>query len=241
MIDRIKALCAEQGININQLEKKCGISIGTISHWRKSKPRADVLAVVADNLGVSMEYLLTGNSPTVLYSITPGAAPKGEDKELLDAYHRATDADREIIDFIVARYAAPIIELRPVPLLGTAAAAGHGEPDTGLPWESYDVPADSPAEFAVRVSGDSMAPVLTDGEIALCVKKRPDIGDLAVIMVNGSLLVKQYIRDNYGNVYLRSLNRKRKDCDYDLMSSGNDTAMYYGKVILDKKIPLVDD
>ena len=64
MIERIKTLCAEKGININQLEKKCGISIGTISHWRKSTPRADVLYIVADALGVTMEYLLIGKPAT---------------------------------------------------------------------------------------------------------------------------------------------------------------------------------
>ena len=33
-----------------------------------------------------------------------------------------------------------------IPLLSTAAAAGPGEMDTGLPWEKYTVPADSKAD-----------------------------------------------------------------------------------------------
>jgi len=126
-----------------------------------------------------------------------------------------------------------------IPLFPTAAAAGKGEIDTELPWEDYEVPADSKAEFAVRISGDSMEPLLNDGQIVLCTKERPDIGDVAIVMVNGALLVKQFITDGR-NVYLRSINRKRKDCDYDIWESGNDTVICYGTVILKKRPPLVD-
>lgn len=126
-----------------------------------------------------------------------------------------------------------------IPLLSTAAAAGPGEMDTGLPWEKYTVPADSKAGFAVRISGDSMEPVLTDGQIALCAEKTPQVGDVAVMMVNGALLVKQFIGDGH-NIYLRSINRKRKDADVDIWESGNDTVVCYGTVIMKKRPPLVD-
>ena len=89
----------------------------------------------------------------------------------------------------------------------------------------------------MKISGDSMEPYLHDGEVVLCKRKRPEIGDLAVIMVNGFLVVKQYITDGL-NIYLRSMNRNRKDLDVDIWSSGNDTVVGYGTVIL-KKLPLV--
>ena len=93
------------------------------------------------------------------------------------------------------------------------------------------------AKYAVKVSGDSMEPHLHDGDIALCVRRRPEIGELCVIMVNGLIYVKQYITDGM-NMYLRSLNRERKDCDVDVWASGNDTVTAYGTVIF-KKLPLV--
>lgn len=127
-----------------------------------------------------------------------------------------------------------------IPLLSTAAAAGRGEMDTGLPFEKYEAPANSKADFAVRISGDSMEPVLEDGQIVLCVEKTPQIGDVTVMMVNGALLVKQFIGDGR-NIYLRSLNRNRKDADVDIWESGNDTVKCYGTVILKKRPPLVDD
>ena len=127
------------------------------------------------------------------------------------------------------------VEDKIIPLFGTAAAAGPGEMDTGLPWEDYAVPADSPADFAIRISGDSMEPVLHDGQIALCAEKTPQIGDVAVMQVNGCMLVKQFIRDSFGNLYLRSVNRDRSATDVDVKASGNDTVLCFGTVLLPQR------
>ena len=240
-VERIRKICKDRHISIARLERECGFGNGYISNLKRDILPYDRLVAVAEFLSVSPEYLSSGKEEKPAGN---GGLSEG-DANILRAYHQASAADRQIIDNIVSRYmpaaGAEIVQrMKPVPLFGTSAAAGPGEPDTGLPWENYEVPEDSRAEFAVRITGDSMTPVLDDGEIALCVKRRPQVGDLAVIMVNGALLVKQYIRDNYGNVYLRSLNRARRDCDYDIMASGNDTAMCYGIVMLAKRVPLVD-
>lgn len=60
MLERIKQLCAENGLTVNQLEIKLGFSIGTIGHWKESMPKADKLLAVAKALKVSMDYLLYG-------------------------------------------------------------------------------------------------------------------------------------------------------------------------------------
>lgn len=129
----------------------------------------------------------------------------------------------------------PKRETKIIPLFVAAAGPGEPVPDEGF--GDYEVGADSDANFAVKISGDSMEPYLHDGEVVLCKRKRPEIGELAVIMVNGFLVVKQYITDGL-NIYLRSLNRNRKDLDVDIWSSGNDTLVGYGTVIF-KKLPLV--
>ena len=129
----------------------------------------------------------------------------------------------------------PKPKMKVIPLF--AAAAGPGDQPSQDGFEDYEVPEDSKAKFAVKISGDSMEPHLHDGDIALCVRRRPEIGELCVIMVNGLIYVKQYITDGM-NMYLRSLNRERKDCDVDVWASGNDTVTAYGTVIF-KKLPLV--
>ena len=60
--ERVKRLCKENGITIQQLEKQIGLSNGTISKWDRYNPRMDKLQLVADFFSVSTDYL-TGVSP----------------------------------------------------------------------------------------------------------------------------------------------------------------------------------
>lgn len=226
MYNTIIRLCKEQNINVAELERRAELSNGTIKKWRESVPSVTKAFNVARALGVSVEYLLGEN--------TPAAPVDGLSADIarLDAH------GRKLVEAIVAvelEKAAPV-ETKIIPLF--AAAAGPGEPVDGEPLDEYEVDADSPAQFAVRISGDSMEPELHDGEIVLCKRKRPQTGELAVINVNGFMLVKQYIEDPYGNIYLRSINRARKALDVDLWASGNDTAVGYG-VVIHRKLGLV--
>lgn len=61
VVDRIDALLAQRNENRNHL-RNVGIMQQTISGWSRHDrmPRADDLLKIADYLGVSMEYLLTG-------------------------------------------------------------------------------------------------------------------------------------------------------------------------------------
>ena len=56
--EKIKELCKQKGISINQLEKEAGLTNGSISKWNNNMPQADRLKAVADVLKVKMEKLL---------------------------------------------------------------------------------------------------------------------------------------------------------------------------------------
>ena len=244
--ERIKARRKELGISADDLALVLGISRSTMFRYEKGdieKVPGDTLEPIARALHTTPAYLMGW----VEDDSRPASSFKdvtAKEYALVRSYRKASPSDRQIIDNIVARYPVEEIDAslasKIIPLFGTAAAAGPGEFDTGLPWEEYSVPADSGADFAVRISGDSMEPVLQDGQIALCAEKVPQIGDVTVMMVNGALLVKQFISDSYGNIYLRSLNRARRDLDLDVMVSGNDTVTCYGIVILRRRPALVD-
>lgn len=239
-MNNIKALRKACGFTLKELADLCEVSESTIQRIESGtrKPSFEVMLKLGEALNCPASDIFTDRNSTE-FSVSL------LEREFIHKYRSLDKHGRNVVDFVLnAEYQRCAVEPEPeaeqktkiIPLF--AAAAGPGEPVDGEPLDEYEVDAKSPAQFAVKISGDSMEPELHDGEIVLCEKRRAKIGELAVIMVNGFLLVKQYIEDGYGNIYLRSLNRDRADLDYDILASGNDTVTGYG-VVIHRHIPLV--
>lgn len=72
--DRIKKLCEEQGIkSLRKLEELSGVPYNVITKWDRFRPSAQNLALVADYLHVSTDYLLTGDDKEADKNDTPTA------------------------------------------------------------------------------------------------------------------------------------------------------------------------
>lgn len=234
MMNRLKELRESRGMNMKEAADALGFKYMTYVNYEKGERQlySETLIKIADFYDVSIDYLLGRDDKVV--SIKP---------PLVQKYEMLDDIGRSVVDAVIEtesmreRIETPM-PTKIIPLFGTSFAGGPGEPDNGEPFEDYEVPIDSPAEFAVRVTGDSMEPELHDGEIVLCMKRRPKIGEIVVALVNGSFYVKQFISDG-SNIYLRSVNRARKDSDLDIWASGDYTGMCFGTVI-HRRIPIVE-
>ena len=125
-------------------------------------------------------------------------------------------------------------EPRVIPLYRNPAAAGYASPVFGEDFDYIPVTEDVPqaAEFAVRISGDSMAPYIADGSVVYVNRDPLREGDGGIFCVDGDLFCKQYYKDPAGVVYLFSLNRKRADADVILPPSGSRGLVCFGRVIL---------
>lgn len=66
MIDIIRELAKEKNMSITSLEQTLGLGNGTIGKWKKQNPTCDKLKLVADYLGVTIDYLLTGKENILL-------------------------------------------------------------------------------------------------------------------------------------------------------------------------------
>jgi transcriptional regulator with XRE-family HTH domain len=64
-VDEVKRICKERKIPISKLEQACGFSNGYVGKLREGKFPADRLYSIAQFLGVSVDYLLTGEEPKV--------------------------------------------------------------------------------------------------------------------------------------------------------------------------------
>ena len=238
MKTNIRILRNEKGFTQLELAKRVDVSESMISQYETGKkmPSYETLLKLGEALECSVSDILDERK-------TDGLELTGFEKALVKKYRALDDHGRELVDAVLdieyTRCAKPVKEERKVKVIPLfPAATGPGEPMETTAFQEHEVDANSTAQFAVRISGDSMEPELHDGEVVLCVRRRAQIGELAVIMVNGFLYVKQYIADSFGNIYLRSLNRQRKDLDVDIMASGNDTVTGYG-VVIHRHVPLV--
>lgn len=236
--DRIKSLRTDANMTQEELAAKLGISKGAIGNYETGRriPDMETMNALADIFNVDMDYLTGRANEKPEYSL--------EEQWLIGCYRKSDEDIKTAVKTILRKFgAAPQkseIEKpkKTIPLFGSAFAAGSFEPGTQAePFVDYEVDADSKGEFAVRISGDSMEPELHDGEIVLCKKRTPQIGEIVVCLVNGSFYVKQFITDGI-NIYLRSINRARKDADLDIWHYNNDTVQCFGTVI-HRKIPLV--
>ncbi len=206
----------------------------------KRQPDNETLLMLAEYYHVSVDSLLNGDGNSAFVSpsesLTLGAIALAKRFDALDEHGQ--DMLLRVVDGEEARMqreseaAAEVVPLKKrVPLLRGVAA---GPTDLfGDVVDRYEVDADSPADFAIKINGDSMEPFFPDGSVQLVCYEKLSIGDIGVFMLDGGLLCKQYVRDNFGNVYLNSLNRDRADASVMISTSSNHTLTCYGKIICD--------
>lgn len=229
---RLKELREARGWKMKDAAAAIGIPYTTYRGYENGDRGLDseLLIQFADFYDVSIDYLLCRDQKVVHFK-----------PPLVQKYEQLDETAKRVVDSVIGiELERNIEESAPkkiIPLF--PAAAGPGEPQEGNAFDSIEA-TDERADFAVRISGDSMLPYFEPGEIVMCKNKIEfETGDIAVVMVNGFLLVKQYFDGYNGQWYLRSLNRERSDLDYDFIPSGTDTPVPYG-IVIHKRIPLVE-
>lgn len=60
LIDRLEVEVKKKGLTFNRIERECGLGNGTIKRWNDQSPRLDKLVLVAQYVGVSLDYLVFG-------------------------------------------------------------------------------------------------------------------------------------------------------------------------------------
>ena len=247
----LKRLLDEREMNAGDLARLTGINSNTLySVIRRDSMRVDfdTLLKICAALEVPLDVFYRDRFPNV---VTMEPAVPGE-LELIAGYRRLDESGRELIELVLkhelGRHSeitraeedkpAPI-KMRTIPLYLTPAAAGYASPAFGDDYIDHEVPEDSEADFAARISGDSMEPYIADGSIVL-VSRKPELydGDVGLFYVDGDMKCKQFCEDSFGNTYLLSLNRERSDSDQIIRANSDITLFCFGKVLLSRRPPL---
>ncbi|QCZ51005.1 helix-turn-helix domain-containing protein [Levilactobacillus brevis] len=92
LFERVKKMSKERGLSLSQLNDKAGLGKNAIYKWKTQKPSTENIQKVASALGVTVDYLLSGeeqkNETTKKVNI----------EDLLDGTAMLTDRDGELTD-----------------------------------------------------------------------------------------------------------------------------------------------
>lgn len=88
IVERIKQQCKAKNTSMNALEKELGLGNGTIRLWDVKDPGSSKVILVANRLGCSLDWLLTGKEAA---DLTP------EEQQLVELYRNSSATGRKLI------------------------------------------------------------------------------------------------------------------------------------------------
>lgn len=212
-IIRIKALIDDLGITQSEFAKRIAIDASNFSkHLTGKLPISDSLInKIVVELGVSKEWLCSGNGP--MYGPT-GSNANGNGNDVHAHIRTLTLPSGAIVPEV--RNGAKVYGLDV-----TAGNLGRERMFTDdLVIGSIDVPFINPDCSIVKVSGDSMKPIINNGDmIAIREIKNPNLifwGQIYVVLLEDYRMVK-YVRkhENPDRVILRSENKEYDDIEIE--------------------------
>jgi len=198
-----------------ELAKAAGIPYTTLDSMLKRESDTSRLATIykiAEYLEVSVEELVFDKSSTA-----KSEAFTDEEKDMIRDFRRIDDRGRRTVlaslkhelSFGASLYETVKLVKRTLPVYNAPAAAGEALPIIA---DDYDLvetdSAPSEADFGIRISGDSMEPLIDDGDV-VWVKREEQIssGEIGIFVLNGESLCKKIDNSN-GACRLISLNKK---------------------------------
>lgn len=229
---RLKELRENKGLKQQELAEILGVKNTAISNYELdiSSPKEETMFKIFKFFNVTPNYMFQDD-----IEIKSEMLLTLQEKEGIKKYHALDEHGKKLVSFVLMEEynrctSKPEEEEIPTITIQHSlhkVSAGHGfDLNNEDEWEEIEVP-DTPearrADFSLTISGDSMEPIYSDGDIML-VKSQPtvDIGETGIFVVNGS----GYIKQNGGD-RLISLNPDYKD----IFFSEGDTVSCAGKVI----------
>lgn len=229
---RLKELRESKELKQQELAEILGVKNTAISNYELdiSSPKEETMFKIFRFFNVTPNYMFQDDieiKSEVLLTL--------QEKEGIKKYHALDEHGKKMVNFVLTEeytrcISEPKAEEMPTITIQHSlhkVSAGHGfDLNNEDEWEEIEVP-DTPearrADFSLTISGDSMEPIYSDGDIVL-VKAQPtvNIGETGIFVVNGS----GYIKQNGGD-RLISLNPEYND----IFFSEWDTVSCAGKVI----------
>ena len=222
----IKQLIKAKGLTLKEFAKENNIPYTTLLHITNnsiSGAAVDTVIKICKSLGIKVDQLEEIENKDIKIHQTIYSS---EEHMLIEKYKELDKTAKKIVDFILTedtpkeqpkQKPRPKFEVMPqeeqtkyIDIFDLPVSAGTGiYLDTDYK-DMFEIPLNNEtadANFALRVSGDSMEPDYFDGDIIL-IKSQPqvDIGELGIFIYDNEGYFKKWDGDK-----LVSLNKKYKD------------------------------
>lgn len=208
--EQIKKFRERRNMTQDDLAEKLGTTRQSISRYEigERKANQDILFALSDIFGVAVDdfFPAAKEGITTIYN---QLAPPRQEKVYNFAERQLEEQNRENVVHFPKKEKLPTIK-------NSASAANPTElvyGDTVVEEEEFErVP--SSADFAVPIIGDSMEPVIRNGQFVF-VKEQPDVedGEIAIVELDGDGVTCKEIYKDYENqtIILRSINDLYED------------------------------
>lgn len=241
--ERLKELRLNKDMSQAEIAKLLGISRGQISKIESDASNNITVSTLASYMNffsVSADYIVTGENTVNYFS--------DEEKKLILSYRKLSkNSKQKILNFIeISTIPIALSSMTNVPMLEDTSAEytvskkysvpALGKVAAGAPIEAIEniltfIETDLPnVQFALYAKGDSMEPVIMNGDIIL-VHKTPVLenGEIGVFKINDDVTCKIY-HSHQDRIELHSINTNYSPLIY-LKNSSNEFQII-GKVIL---------
>lgn len=230
--EKLKEIRESVGMNKKEFAQYLGLKYTTYNGYETEarEPASDFLILFSEKFDVSIDYLLGLKSNSEIlhsYQLRAGEYEYIKKYRELDPYGQETVnmiMDRELNRTKqLAEFAnrSPAASLRIYTYMHKIAAAGNGYYFDDIPTDTIEAPYKEGADFIIGVSGDSMEPTYSDGDLVYVEKSQiVNTGDIGIFMLDNECYIKEA-----GESGLISHNP-----EYDLIP-GNDNIHCIGKVL----------
>lgn len=206
IVERIKTAASRRGYTLAEIEQNLGFGVRTIYKWDKNSPSVEKVLSVANFLGVSMTWLVTGSEAEQELPVS-----------FLSRYRELSEEEKEKIEHFI-----DVCSCRPPEACADAAAHSRlpilGRASSDMPTEGVELlgyaEADVPADFVLIMGDSSMNPLIVP-EGYIFVRKDDPLtnGDIGIFLCNHQIICRQYL-SAADTVILRPINPQFQEISY---------------------------
>lgn len=221
----LKYLRKLHGLDQQSFAKKINRSVSTVSEWESGKytPKAGILADIANMFNVKLDDMMSKDLSIIKEDIFDNTISV---MKLLNP-----DRQQNVYTYASNQLNEQKGKIVNLPLVGKSAAnpteLTYG--DVEIEHNTFtNVPRG--ADTAIRIQGDSMEPLIHDGQIIFYHQQEEvENGEIAIVEIDGDGVTCKQIYYDYisGEVILRSINKK-----YEPRHVKDEQVRIIGRVIL---------